>query len=246
MQRGLGGSVFEPVQEPMRPRRDREVTIGPLMLVALGLALFALCAFCFLFGYSVGHRSPSVPATVASTGVSETPPPAQTGSTQGKPSAGEGSAQARQAVAGSDEQEPSAPDSSPVRAEATSDPAAVPVSLPAGSGTGTASSSTGQPPVRSALPSPAAAPRPASAGSAVQPVLGESAGIMVQIAEVSEPEDADVLVDALRKRGYAVTSHRDPADGLLHVQVGPFANRNDAIAMRQRLLNDGYNAIVEQ
>jgi len=29
------------------------------------------------------------------------------------------------------------------------------------------------------------------------------------------------------------------------VQTGPFANRNDANAMRQKLLNDGYNAIVE-
>ena len=38
---------------------------------------------------------------------------------------------------------------------------------------------------------------------------------------------------------------RDPTDGLLHVQVGPFPNRNDAYAMRQKLLNDGYNAIVQ-
>ena len=52
-------------------------------------------------------------------------------------------------------------------------------------------------------------------------------------------------LDALRKRGYAVTARRDPADGLLHVQIGPFANRNDANAMRQKLLNDGYNAIVQ-
>jgi cell division septation protein DedD len=68
---------------------------------------------------------------------------------------------------------------------------------------------------------------------------------MVQIAAVSHPEDADVLVGALRKRGYAVSARRDPTDGLLHVQIGPFANRNDAYAMRQKLLNDGYNAIVQ-
>jgi len=29
------------------------------------------------------------------------------------------------------------------------------------------------------------------------------------------------------------------------VQTGPFISRNDANAMRQRLLNDGYNAIVQ-
>jgi hypothetical protein len=29
------------------------------------------------------------------------------------------------------------------------------------------------------------------------------------------------------------------------VQIGPFANRDEAWAMRQKLLNDGYNAIVQ-
>jgi len=68
---------------------------------------------------------------------------------------------------------------------------------------------------------------------------------MVQIAAVSHQEDADVLVSALRKRGYAVTMRRDPADSLFHVRIGPFASRDDANAARQKLLNDGYNASVE-
>ena len=86
----------------------------------------------------------------------------------------------------------------------------------------------------------------ASGGARVEPALAQSSRIMVEIASVSHPEDADVLVGALRKRGYAVSSRRDPADGLLHVEVGPFANRSDAYATRQKLLNDGYNAIVQQ
>jgi cell division septation protein DedD len=69
---------------------------------------------------------------------------------------------------------------------------------------------------------------------------------MVQIAAVSHPEDAEVLVNALRKHGYAVTVRREVADNLIHIQTGPFANRNDANAMRQKLINDGYNAIVQQ
>lgn len=68
---------------------------------------------------------------------------------------------------------------------------------------------------------------------------------MVQIAAVSQAEDADVLLSALRQRGYNVSVHRDPIDNLLHVQVGPFTSHNDAAAMRQRLLNDGYNAIIQ-
>ncbi len=69
--------------------------------------------------------------------------------------------------------------------------------------------------------------------------------LMVQIAAVSHQEDADVLVAALRKHGYAVAVRRDLTDSLLHVQIGPFTNRTDANTMRQKLLNDGYNAIVE-
>jgi DedD protein len=68
---------------------------------------------------------------------------------------------------------------------------------------------------------------------------------MVQIAAVSRSEDADVLVSALRKRGYAVTERRELGDNLIHVQTGPFTSRNDANTMRQKLLSDGYNAIVQ-
>lgn len=96
-----------------------------------------------------------------------------------------------------------------------------------------------------------------SAHSIVRPALPDSAtaamsgqpvppgALMVQIAAVSHREDADVLVGALRKRGFAVNVRRDPADNLIHVRIGPFASRDEANATRQKLLNDGYNAIVQ-
>jgi len=68
---------------------------------------------------------------------------------------------------------------------------------------------------------------------------------MVQIAAVSNAADADVLLGALRKRGYSVGVRNQPGDALLHVQIGPFASRAEAIAMRQKLLGDGYNAILK-
>jgi cell division protein FtsN len=46
-------------------------------------------------------------------------------------------------------------------------------------------------------------------------------------------------------RGYAVAIHTEPQDKYLHVQVGPFASKKDAEAMRQKLLADGFNAIVK-
>lgn len=80
----------------------------------------------------------------------------------------------------------------------------------------------------------------------VHPAMGAQVqGWMVQIAALSNPDDAQVLVDALRKRGYEVTARRGLSDNLIHVQTGPFVNRNDANAIRQRLLNDGYNASVQ-
>lgn len=68
---------------------------------------------------------------------------------------------------------------------------------------------------------------------------------MVQIAAVSHQEDADLLLSALRSRGYTVMSRTYSSDPLIHIQVGPFNTRKDADAMRNRLLGDGYNAIVK-
>ena len=84
----------------------------------------------------------------------------------------------------------------------------------------------------------ASAPSPVAATPAGQP--------MVQIAAVARREDADVLVAALRQRGYGVVVRNEPQDNLLHVQVGPFADRSQAAAMKQKLLSDGYNAIIKQ
>lgn len=88
------------------------------------------------------------------------------------------------------------------------------------------------------------AAQPAS-GPAARPLVTPAVRYMVQIAAVSHAEDASVLTNALLHRGYAVTARRDPTDNLIHVQVGPFFDANAANAMRLKLLNDGYNAIVE-
>ena len=69
----------------------------------------------------------------------------------------------------------------------------------------------------------------------------------MQIAAISSAhkDDADLLVNALHSKGYDVTEHTVPQDKLIHIQVGPFATKADAEAMRERLIIDGYNAIVK-
>lgn len=68
---------------------------------------------------------------------------------------------------------------------------------------------------------------------------------MVQVAAVRVPQDAQILVDALKKHGYVAVVRNEPQDQLLHIQLGPYSSRADAIAMRSKLLSDGYNAVVK-
>jgi DedD protein len=69
----------------------------------------------------------------------------------------------------------------------------------------------------------------------------------VQVAAVSKQEDADALVDALKKKQYpAFVASTSTTDKLFHVQVGPFSDIKDAEAMRTRLVGDGYNPILKK
>jgi cell division septation protein DedD len=80
----------------------------------------------------------------------------------------------------------------------------------------------------------------------IKPAQPDAASaLMIQVATVTRQEDADILIGALRKHGYTAIAHHDPADNKLQVQIGPFSSRNDANAMCQKLLHDGYNAIVQ-
>ena len=72
-------------------------------------------------------------------------------------------------------------------------------------------------------------------------------GYFVQIAAVTKQEDAQALVDALKKKDYpAFVAAQSTSDKLFHVQVGPFADPKDAEAMRTRLIGDGYNPMVKK
>lgn len=83
-----------------------------------------------------------------------------------------------------------------------------------------------------AIGKPAAEPKPVSQS-------------MIQIMALSNTEDAESMVAALKRHGYNVAVNHDPLDSLLHLEVGPFVSKTDAEAMRQRLLSDGYNATVK-
>jgi DedD protein len=71
-------------------------------------------------------------------------------------------------------------------------------------------------------------------------------GYYVQVAAVSKPEDAEALVDALKKKQYPAFSTSTAADKLIHVQVGPYVDIKDAELMRGKLVSDGYNPILKK
>jgi len=72
-------------------------------------------------------------------------------------------------------------------------------------------------------------------------------GYLVQVAAVIKQEDADSLVDALKKKDYpAFVAAPSPNDKFLRVQIGPYSDIKEAEAIRARLIVDGYNPIVKK
>lgn len=83
--------------------------------------------------------------------------------------------------------------------------------------------------------------------NAPDPTTLPSAGYFVQVAAVSKQEDADALVDALKKKQYpAFVAPQSAADKLFRVQVGPYSDAKDAESMRTRLIGDGYSPILKK
>jgi len=77
-------------------------------------------------------------------------------------------------------------------------------------------------------------------------VVSPSNAYFVQVAAVSKQEDAEALVDALKKKQYPALIANGSADKLFHVQLGPYGDVKDAEAMRTKLVQDGYNPILKK
>ncbi len=85
---------------------------------------------------------------------------------------------------------------------------------------------------------------PAAADPLATPPLN---GYYVQVAAVSKQEDAEALVDALKKKQYpAFVSNSSSSDKLFRVQIGPYADIKDAEVIRAKLVGDGYNPILKK
>jgi DedD protein len=209
--------------------QDEEVTLGTGRLLGLFFGLVIVCALFFSLGFTLGRRSLPEPVAAAST---TTP-----------------------AIVGADAKP------SPARAEATSKPdCATPGACPETATKSTTDELTfyraveqNEPKAKLEPPAPPVAARVTARTAESKPATPEwrrpatpGTGYMVQVAAVSKREDAEALVQALRKKSYPVITASGPNDKFYHVQVGPFADMKDVEAIRSKLIGDGYNPILKK
>lgn len=230
---------------------DREFTLGTGTLLLLFFALVLLCGLCFGVGFSLGQRSASLPAAtrnVTAQSASAMPTPVHA---DNKPSPVAAPAPATSAAPIAEDLTAATPGAGsgagPAALQTSSQQTTVATGQQALQQAEQIASGAAGRSVKPALPQlpTAPPPQPAPAPQAALPTESAVSHIMVQVAAVSDPVDAQVLLDALRKRGYSVALTHAATDKLMHVQVGPFSTRADALRMRQKLLQDGYNAIVK-
>jgi len=207
---------------------EREISLGAPAILGIFFALVLVCAGFFGFGYTMGRKSAqSANADTVAANASD----ATSSNGSAKPAAG--------SLA------------SPPAAQPAADSSAAPVVVQPEPASG--ASATQPTPSKNAATAadgmivgdkpPPSNPQPAATNQ--PPAISPSGTIMVQIAAVSSQDVADILLASLQKKGYSVSVRHEPQDKLLHIQIGPFANRKDAEAMQQRILADGFNAIVK-
>ena len=200
---------------------DKEVTLGPMLLTALGLGLLVLCSICFLVGYTVGHR-------------------AQASNPSGVKASSSGLS-AAELLASAPSTRPQSGSHTPARTE----PEETVGSLTPAAAAQEPAPSQPVNELPDAEPPASKSTAPSAVRAALTQTTAQAGSWVVQVAAVENSADADVLVSALRQRGYSVSARHSTGDNLIHVQIGPFASRSDADSMRQKLLNDGYNANIE-
>lgn len=206
----------------MASSQDTEITLGTGKLLFLFFGLVGVCALFFALGYSLGRKS-EPGFTAASAAIAP-----QTSSSSNKTSSAP--TQPQMTFYKAVEQKQASPELTP----------------PSGTQTDTKTDSI----AATSPASPGATGQPAqtpTTNSADQTTMLPTSGYFVQVAAVSKQEDADALVDALKKKEYpAFVAAQSTTDKLFRVQLGPFSDVKDAEAMRTKLVGDGYSPILKK
>jgi len=203
----------------MNSSQDTEITLGTAKLLGLFFGLVMVCAVFFALGYTLGRKSDAGLNTASAAA------PLQTTTKGPKPRGLAAEPAAPMTFYKAVEQKDASAQLTPAT---SSDSAPAPAtSSPATPASGTQSTPSANPPdPMAAIP---------------------TSGYFVQVAAVSKQDDAEALVDALKKKQYpAFVATNTSTDKLFRVQVGPFGDIKDAEGMRSRLINDGYSPILKK
>jgi len=220
------GYSRDPGRSDLGHGADREISLGAPAILGIFFALVLVCAVFFGFGYTMGRKSAQAANVDTAAANADT---SSNGSA--KPAAGSLASQPAAQPAADSSAAPVVVQPEPASGASATQPTPSKNAATAADGMIVGD----QPPARNAQ----------SASTNQPPAISPSGTIMVQIAAVSSQDVADILLASLRKKGYSVSVRHEPQDKLLHIQIGPFANRKDAEAMQQRILADGFNAIVK-
>jgi DedD protein len=217
-------------QQQQPPAQDTEITLGMGKLLAIFFVAVIVCGAFFGMGYSLGKNStPLNPMGQSLAGISVSSGGTKpTAATVAKPLPPDCATSATGCVPAQNASDTNttASNAQPSTLEGTDKP----TSLSFGQASITNAAVTQ---VSNNVPTP--------------DLNGAGQNIMVQVAAVTKQEDAEALVNALRKKNYPVFMMGSTGtDKLFHIQVGPFAELKEAEAMKSKLVGDGYNAIVKR
>jgi len=196
---------------------DTEITLGTGKLLVLFFGLVGVCALFFALGYSLGRKSePTVTAASAATPQISSNTAKSNGASTANPAPS-------MTFYKSVEQKDANPQLTP----------------PADSKTDTSATAAANSTATAPATTPAANPNDSATAL-------PTSGYFVQVAAVSKQDDAEALVDALKKKEYPAFVASPTTDKLFRVQLGPFAEVKEAEVMRTRLIGDGYSPILKK
>jgi DedD protein len=204
-------------------QQDTEITLGTGRMLAIFFALVLVCAFFFSIGFSLGRRtSQAVANGLVNVPANTVVRPLEPKNSGGTPASQSGDFSFYRSVGEKNANAaPTPPDAKPQ---------------------GPASSAS--------TPASDASAKRSSDSNSVPTTAGVTSGggtYYVQVAAVSRQEDAESLVEALKKKQYpGVAATNNSGDKFFHVQVGPYGDLKEAEAMKARLVGDGYNPIVKK
>ena len=203
--------------------RDREISLGTATILGIFFALALVCAAFFGLGYSLGRKSAQ--ATVAVSAPEKT----DANTFSNFKSAPSDSSAASSPAEGQDQSAAETQEAAAAPAPANSEKAsAKQVDL-----------KVTKPPVDTPHSVP---PPPVAVAPAATTATGQ---FLVQVSAPSRQGDAEALIAALGHKGYTAFIRKEPQDQYFHVQIGPFATKKDAEAMRLRLDGDGYKPFIK-